>query len=150
MIHNEGVAQLLLSIQPHKASGPDNLPACFLKEVANKIAPVLTIVFQASLDQGNLPDIWKTAAVVPIYKKGNRTEPSNYRPVSLTCICSKILIILLYQNILSSIIYYVCDEQHGFLRRKCCKTQLITTVNDFAECLNQRWQCDIIIITGFH
>ena len=49
-VHIEGVAQLLTSIQPHKASGPNNLPARFLKEVANEISPVLTVVFQASLE----------------------------------------------------------------------------------------------------
>jgi len=58
-------------MQPNKASGPDNLPARFLKEIANQIAPALSIVFQASLDQGCLPDIWKTAAVsiVPYTRK---------------------------------------------------------------------------------
>ena len=61
IVHVEGVTQLLTDIQPHKASGPNNLPTCFLKEVANEIAPVLTIVFQASLDQGHLPNIWRTA-----------------------------------------------------------------------------------------
>ena len=55
--------QLLCNIQAHKASGPDNLPALFLEEMANEIAPVLTIIFQALLDQGSLPAIWKTAAV---------------------------------------------------------------------------------------
>ena len=90
-IYVEKVIQLLHNIQAHRASGPDNLPARFLKEVANKIAPVLTIIFQASLDQGCLPAIWKTAAIVPIFKKGKETDPCNYRPISLTCICSKIL-----------------------------------------------------------
>ena len=142
------VAQLLLTIQPHKASGPDNLPARFLKEVANQIAPVLTIVFQASLDQGHLPDIWKTAAVVPIYKKGSRSEPSNYRPVSLTCICSKILEHIVHSAISKHLEYYqiLCDEQHGFRRRRSCETQLITTVNEIAECLNQKGQCDILLL----
>ena len=76
-IHVKGVAHLLSSIQVHKASGPDNLPARFLKEVANEIALALAIIFQASLDQGSLPDIWKTAAVVPIHKSGSRSDPSN-------------------------------------------------------------------------
>ena len=95
----KGVAHLLSNIQAHKDSGPDNLPACFLKEVANQIAPTLAIIFQASLDQESLPDIWKTAAVVPIYKKGNRSDPNNYRQVSLTCICSKILKHIVYSAI---------------------------------------------------
>jgi len=90
-IHVEGVYDLLQNIQQHEASGPDNLPARFLEEVAFKISPILTLIFRASLDQGMLPSIWKTAEVVPIFKKGNKSDPCNYRPVSLTCICCKIL-----------------------------------------------------------
>ena len=66
-IHTEGAAQLLHSIQAYKANGPNNLPAHFIKEIANKITPVLTIIFQAYLDPGSLPAIWKTAVVVPTY-----------------------------------------------------------------------------------
>ena len=80
-IHVDGVYQLLQNIQQHKASGPDNLPARFLKEVAFEISPMLTVIFQASLDQGTLPNIWKTAKVVPIFKKGNKSDPCNYRPM---------------------------------------------------------------------
>ena len=76
-----------------------------------KIAPVLTIVFQASLDQGHLPNIWRTAAVVPIYKKGSKTEPSNYRPVSLTCICSKILEHIVYSAISKHLEHLVSRSQ---------------------------------------
>ena len=50
------------NIKVNKASGPDNLPARFLQERAYEIAPVLTTIFQASLDQGVIPTIWKTAA----------------------------------------------------------------------------------------
>jgi len=122
-IHHEGAAQLLLNIQPNKASGPDNLPARFLKEVANQIAPVLSVVFQASLDQGCLPDIWKTAAVVPIYKKGSRTNPSNYRLVSLTCICSKILEHIVHSVISKHLEHYqiLSDEQYGFRKGRSCE-----------------------------
>ena len=147
-IHVEGVAQLLQNIQTHKACGPDNLPAHFLKEVANEIAPALTIIFQASLDQGSLPVIWKTAAVVPIFKKGSKTDPCNYRPILLTCICSKILEHIVYSSISEHLDQYgiLCDEQHGFRQKRSCKTQLITTINDFAECLNQRGQCDVLLL----
>ena len=86
-IHADGVTQLLLNLKTHKAASPDNFPFHFLKEVANKIAPVLSLILQASLNQGTLPDIWKSALVVPIYKKANKKDPGKYCPVSLTCIC---------------------------------------------------------------
>ena len=54
-IHTDGVAQLLLNLKVHKAAGPDNFPSYFLKEVANEIAPTLTQIFQASLNQVTLP-----------------------------------------------------------------------------------------------
>ena len=62
----------------HKATGPDNIPAHFLNKVAREIAPALTVTFQASLNQGTLPCIWKTAAVVPVFKKRSRSDPSNF------------------------------------------------------------------------
>ena len=67
----EGVASLLSNLKPHKASGPDNIPVFFLKETANEIAPILAQIFQSSLDQGELPSDWKTANIIPIFKKGN-------------------------------------------------------------------------------
>ena len=67
----EGVANLLSNLKSHKASGPDNIPVFFLKETANEIAPILTQIFQSSLDQGVLPSDWKTANIIPIFKKGS-------------------------------------------------------------------------------
>ena len=87
----EGVTTLLSNLEVHKASGPDEIPATLLKNLAPIIAPALTIIFQASIRQSLIPAEWKTANIVPLFKKGDRTDPSNYRPVSLTCICSKLL-----------------------------------------------------------
>jgi len=88
MVHTDGVAQLLSNLKVNKATGPDNLSLRFLQEIAYKIAPILVLIFQASLDQGILPSVWKSAAVVPVFKKRKQIR---YRPVSLTCICCKIL-----------------------------------------------------------
>ena len=80
-IHEAGIRRLLLNIKPHKAAGPDNLPARILKEAAPNLAPALTLVFQASINQATLPDDWKEANVTPIFKKGDRSKAANYRPV---------------------------------------------------------------------
>ena len=132
----------------NKAPGPDNLQTHFLQEVAYEIAPILTVIFQVSLDQGVLPGIWKTAAVVPIFKKGAKSDPGNYRPVSLTCICCKILEYIVYSSITKHLQYHevLCDGQHGFRQKRSCESQLITTINDFAKCLNEKSQCDVLLL----
>ena len=77
-ITTKGIRRLLSNLNPYKASGPGKIPTRFFKEFATEIAPCLTILFQASLNQGIIPDDWKKAFVVPIFKKGDRSSPSNY------------------------------------------------------------------------
>ena len=64
VVNTAGVAKLLKNINCHKATGPDGVPVRLLKEIADEIAPAITILFQASLDQGTTPSSWKTASVV--------------------------------------------------------------------------------------
>ena len=65
----EGVAHQLAILNPSKSGGPDEIPPRFLKELANDLAPSLTLIFQASLKQGTIPDDWKIALVVPVFKR---------------------------------------------------------------------------------
>ena len=90
-VNVEGIFNLLSKIESNKAAGPDQIPPRLLKEAAYQMAPLLTFIFQSSLDQGQLPQDWKSANIIPIYKKRNKSDPANYRPISLTSICSKIL-----------------------------------------------------------
>ena len=80
------MARLLADIESHKAHGPDEIPARLLKETAYNMAPILTLIFKASLHQHRL----ETARVTPVFKKGSRKNPANYRPISLTSIPCKI------------------------------------------------------------
>ena len=144
----DGVKQLLSDIVPHKSSGPDQIPGRLLKLMANEIAPSLSLIYQASLEQSVLPQDWKNALVVPIFKKGSRSQPSNYRPISLTCIVCKIL-----EHIISSKMYQhleenhiICMEQHGFRKQRSCETQLISTIHDFATTLNVGGQVHAILL----
>ena len=81
-IKEDGVMNLLKGLNPSKASGPDQLPPRLLKELHDVIAPVLTHIFQISLTSGIVPNDWKHAIVAPVYKKGPKSKPSNYRPIS--------------------------------------------------------------------
>ena len=85
------------------------------------------MIFQASLDQGAQPNIWKTAKVVSIFKKGNKSDPCNYRR---TCICCKILEHIVYLSISDHLTSFniLCDEQHGYRHKSSCETQVISTI----------------------
>ena len=65
----KGVHKLLSNLKPFKATGPDGLPPFILKDLAYELAPAFTLLFEASLRQGTLPQDWKSASVVPIFKK---------------------------------------------------------------------------------
>ena len=147
-IYPQGIQYLLNNLDANKSGGPDKLPARFLKEVAAGVVLALSIIYQASLDQGVLPAVWKTATIVPIHKKGSQSACSNYRPISLTCICSKVLEHIIYSNISDHLGAHniLCEEQHGFRNHKSCESQLINTVHDFVSCLNDGGQCDALFL----
>ena len=85
----KGIQKLLQELKPGKAAGPDNIPTQILKEHALHIAPVLQVIYTQSYQTGILPSDWLTANIVPVYKKGDKSNPANYRPISLTSVCCK-------------------------------------------------------------
>ena len=113
-IGTAGVKKLLRGLKPHKASGPDNIPTRFLKEAANELAPALCLILTASLNQGYVPDDWKTADVTPIFKKGDRSTPANYRPISLTAVCCKVMEHILHSQVMKHLDLHniLSDNQH--------------------------------------
>ncbi|XP_038074867.1 uncharacterized protein LOC119742770 [Patiria miniata] len=80
IITTAGIKKLLKELKPQKAPGPDGILPTILKECADSVAPLLQQIFQKSIDTGELPDDWLRANVSPIFKKGNRSDPSNFRP----------------------------------------------------------------------
>ena len=102
-IHIKGVEKLLQKLKVNKASGPDDLPAYILRETATEIAPLLTAIFNQSLKSGTLPEDWLKANIAPIFKKGNKNLAENYRPVSLTCICCKVMEHIICKHILTHV-----------------------------------------------
>ena len=91
LCEEDAVLDLLASLDTSKSSGPDCISAQMLKRTAASIAPSVTLLFNQSLKQGQIPSDWKVSHVVPIPKVSPAKSPDNYRPVSLLSILSKIL-----------------------------------------------------------
>ena len=147
-IREDGVHKLLSKLNPHKAMGPDQLHPKILKQLATTVAPILQIIFQKSIDSGKVPSDWKKANVSPIFKKGERHKPSNYRPVSLTCICSKLLEHIVTKHLLNHLEHHhiLYDLQHGFRSKRSTETQLISFTQDVMKTLKAGNQTDVIIM----
>ena len=147
-INVNGVLKLLKSVNPHKATGPDGIPPYLIKELAQELAPIFRILFQASVDQGTIPQDWKKAYIIPIYKKSDPLKAENYRPVSLTPVPCKLLEHIIHSNIMKHLDKHniLCHNQHGFRKGKSCETQLIGIVDDLASSLNNNEQTDLIFL----
>ena len=143
-----GISKLLLSLKVRKASGPDNIPARVLKELADPLSLPLSAFFNHSLEYGVVPSDWKSAFIAPIFKKGNKQLPENYRPVSLTCICSKLLEHVICRHILDHLELHniLSTLQHGFRSGRSCETQLLTTLQDFLVNWDRKTQVDVAIL----
>ena len=85
------VQSKLSTLNVTSAPGPDDIHPRVLQEAHCSLSAPLSHIFRRSLDTGCIPCDWTFARVVPIYKKGGRQDPSNYRPVSLTAIPCKVL-----------------------------------------------------------
>ena len=112
------VEQCLNNLDTSKAYGPYGIPPCLLKECSKEISPSLSSLFNKSLATGGVPVQWKQANVIPIHKK-DRVEPvTNYTPISLLSIVSKVL----ERSVFNSIYLFVHvpnnSAQHGFLQNR--------------------------------
>ena len=127
VISTHGVEKLLKGLKPNKAMGPDNIHPWILKELAMDLAPMLRHLFQQSLTDGCIPKDWKMANVCPVYKKSDKSLPANYRPVSLTCICCKLLEHIISSNLMNHLEAnnILSPRQHAFRKSHSCETQFL-------------------------
>ena len=121
------IKNLLKKLDPSKSSGPDGINGRILKELASEISPVLKVLYDRSLSEGQLPYQWKEAHVIALFKKGSKRAANNYRPVSLTSICCKLMEKLIRDNVVNNLEKQglIHKDQHGFSHGKSCCTQLL-------------------------
>ena len=138
------VNQLLKDININKACGPDAIPGIVLKHCSSSISAPLSRLFKSIYDTGLVPNEWKEANVVPIHKKGDKCDITNYRPISLTCLVSKIMERKIQDELLARNRDQLNEHQHGFLENKSCHTNLINLCDSINTALHNKIGTDII------
>jgi len=132
------------------AAGPDGLPPMLFKNLSQVLASPLSILFNIILQFGEVPSLWKTASVVPIFKKGDTSVASNYRPVSLTSSCCKLFEATVKTNLLQFFLSrnLISSSQHGFLAKRSTSSNLLEALNDWTSALNS-YQDSLVVFVDF-
>ena len=131
-IKAEKVLEQLKTLNSSKSCGPDECHPYFLKECADEIYLPLTDIFRKTLASGEVPEDWRKANITCIFKKGNKQDPGNYRPVSLTSVICKLLESNIREAIKDNLSSYklLSDSQYGFRRNRSTVLQLLTVMED--------------------
>ena len=138
------VRAALKSVHTNKACGPDDISARIIAECADELVTPVTKICNASISSGVFPERWKQANIIPIFKKGDKKDPSNYRSVSLLPLFGKILERLVYDQLYRHVSPALCSEQHGFIPRRSCMTNLAVYLQSAWEAISDGYQTDAI------
>lgn len=138
----------LSEVKMDSAAGPDQVPAILLKKCTKTISTPLYILWKSSLNQGKIPAALKHGMITPIYKGGDKTQPKQYRPVSLTS-----HVIKLFERIIVKKLRDYMEEnelynpgQHGFRSGRSCLSQLVQHYAEILNALENKRSVDVIYL----
>ena len=139
----------LKNVNAGKSGGLDNIHPRLLKELAVTASIPLTAICTRTLDTGTLPAIWKEATISAIFKKGDKKDPGNYRPVSLTCITCKNLESLIREEIITHMKEekLFSTRQFGFVTGRSTALQLLHVMEKWPSILDNGGNLDVIYCT---
>ena len=135
-------------LSANSAAGPDQFSSMLLKQCKSTLRKPLYLIWKKSLSTGEIPNILKTANIVPIHKGGSRGEAKNYRPVALTS-----HIIKIFEKVLRNHIVSHMEEnnmlnpgQHGFRAGRSCLSQLLSHMETITQILEDGDNVDVIYL----
>ena len=147
-VNEDIVRDKIRSLRPKSAPGPDGIGPRLLQDYSSALCRPLTEVFRLSLSHGQVPEDWKIANVSPIFKKGSKASPGNYRPISLTSISCKVLETIIKDNIVEHLDNncLIGNTQHGFVKGRSCTTNLLDFFEEVTNNLDNGTPTDIIYL----
>ena len=141
----ERVKNTIDELKEISAPGPDNIGNKVIMELKEQLALPFSILFRKSLNDAEVPEEWKDSVVSPIFKKGVRSDPGNYRPVSLTCNTCKLLEKIIKGEVESHMERHILsNSQHGFRRGRSPQTNLIEFMDHVTKWLDEGKSVDVI------
>ena len=143
---HKDVTNRLRKLDISKSTGPDGISARVLKECASELAPSISKLFSMSFRTGKLPDEWKSSNVCPVYKKGSKSAPENYRPISLLCIVSKVMEGIINRKLRNYLVNNgkIHDHQFGFRPKNSALDALTLATQKWQDALDKKKEVRVV------
>ena len=144
LISEESLIRDLEMVKPVFSPGPDGVPGCVLRYGARALCGPLLKLFSLSLDSAIFPSIWKESFIIPLHKKGSKSDAKNYRGISKLSAIPKV-----FEKILTSHLQHLCCSiispyQHGFVKRRSTTTNLLELSSFVIRGFRNNKQTDVI------
>lgn len=143
-VEEQDIVEAVKTLKINKAIGPDNLPSYIIKGCIDFLIYPLKFIFNLSLSTKMFPDVWKEAKICPIFKKGDKADIKNYRPIAVLPAPAKLFESILYKFIYVSVYGIISQHQHGFMKCRSTISNLSNITQFISEVLDQRSQVDVI------
>ena len=144
----QSVEEKLKNLNTNKSFGPDEIHPKLIYELAEILSEPLTILLKSSLRSGKIPKEWKSATIAAVFKKGSRSIPGNYRPISLTCVLCRIMESFLKDAIMKHLLEnnLLSPRQYGFINGRSTVTQLLSYLDSCATKIAKGEVVDVVYL----
>jgi hypothetical protein len=142
------VKRAIARLRTNSKGGPDGLPPLLLKTCVSQLSAPLAYIYNLCFQQNYLAPDWLRAYITPVFKKGDPTNPLNYRPIALTCTICKIMERIINDQLLAYLLRnnYITKHQHAFLKSRSTASNLLECTEDWTVALTNRLSVDVIYV----
>ena len=142
------IINVINSLNINKAVGYDSISPFFLRITSTTLAPYIQVFIDCCFANGIFPENATTAKIVPIFKKGERDNPTNYRPISILTSFAKIFERIIYKRLITFLNKHkvILDTQYGFQSNKSTNHALIDVITNSFENIQKNLYTDLIFL----
>ena len=147
-VNQKEMIDAMAELDPNSAAPDGDIPARILKCCRNSLSKPLVILWSHSMQQGHIPSKLKDQFIAPVFKKGAKTDPANYRPVSLTSHVIKIFERVVRRHLVQYLEGHnlISAKQHGFRKGRSCLTQLLNHIDNIMQNLLDGCDTDVVYL----
>ena len=150
LVTEDDIINILSTFKTKCTAGEDMVPSFLVKDACFILCKPLTLIINLCITSCTFPERWKRTRIIPIFKKGDKLNIQNYRPISILNNFAKVLEIVIYTSLYRNTSRIISVKQHGFMKGRSTTTNLASFSQCVAEMLDERSQIDVIYTDFSH